>query len=617
VKQMLADVLRFARPTRARVVLGLALIAAYLGPLVVGFRDHTLLQLDYVLSLLVLAVALNIAMGMAGQYLLGIGAVFSVGGYAAVLLADHFPTQVGLIAMCMVSVLAAVVAGLVLGLPALRVGGFYLALVSLFGAIAVPVVAGQMSFTGKETGISLVANPLYYPELGGFPLYAVVLTVLLAATLFSWALLHSNVGRRFVILHSSTQLAASLGIPAYRTQLSAIAISSAIAGLSGALYVYTQQFFSPGSADASLSTYILAGNTIGGAGTVAGPLLGGAIVLGLSQFLTAFGKYTAIVYALLLLVFVIFVPDGLVARMRPLLIRLGLVQPQRWQHQGGEEPPTSDTPGGARELAAANATQLNAGLVVEAARRSFGGVVAVDGVSLKVRRGTIHGLIGSNGSGKTTLLNLISGFYRLDSGHVFVDGVQVDGGAPHRAAQNRVGRTFQAPKLVPHASAIENVLPAAEISVGARSLSSILRLPAGRRRSRRAYWRAHAALARLTLQSVAHTRADALPHGTCRLIEVARVVAMDPSYVLLDEPAAGLSPQEVDTLAETMQSMAREGVGVLLIEHNVPLVLRLADDITVLHQGRLLFHGTPAELRANRDVARAFLGDDDEPLAAV
>jgi len=254
-------------------------------------------------------------------------------------------------------------------------------------------------------------------------------------------------------------------------------------------------------------------------------------------------------------------------------------------------------------------------LVVEHARRVFGGVTAVDDVDLTITRGQIHGLIGSNGSGKTTLLNLISGFYSLNAGEIRIGDTRLDDQPSHAVARAGVARTFQSPKLILRETALENVIPAVELRVRCSGAESILRLPRGLRTNRQARAEALEILQALGLQHVIDQQAAALPHGTRRLVEMARAIALRPSFILLDEPAAGLSPVELELVAEVCQNLARSGVGVLLIEHNVPMVLSIANTVTCLHQGKRLFQGTPAELRADTSVASVFLGID-EPLEA-
>jgi branched-chain amino acid transport system permease protein len=609
------------------------IIVLYVVPQLGGSSSFRLGEYEEVLSFLVIAVALNIAMGYGGQYILGITAVFAVGAYGAILAAKYHPHGIGLVAMCVIGGVVGAVGGLIIGLPALRVGGFYLALVSLFAALAIPTVAQQWGLVGADTGIPLYSVTGFAPEISGEVLYVIVVSLVLLAALFSWALVHSRVGHRFVALHTSEQLASSIGIRSYRTKLLAILISSVMAGIAGGIYVYTQQFFAPGSSSVQFAVLLLAGMTIGGMGTITGPLIGCVVILGINQFFTSFQQYNGIVFGVLLLLFAVFLPDGLMARVTVLNERLGIRLPQLPAVPAGR--PADGVPGATAaavpetappEAAAAPAAGLPAWppvlgagdtnpLVVDGARKTFGGVTAVDDVDLTITRGQIHGLIGSNGSGKTTLLNLISRFYSLDAGQIGIGATRLDSRPPHAVARAGVARTFQSPKLMLRETALENVTPAVELRVGCTGAESILRLPRGIRTNRQAQDEAREVLEALGLRHVIDRQASTLPHGTRRLVEMARAIALRPSFILLDEPAAGLSPVELELLAEVCQNLARSGVGVLLIEHNVPMVLSIADTVTCLHQGRRLFQGTPAELRADTSVASVFLGID-EPLEA-
>jgi branched-chain amino acid transport system permease protein len=628
------------------------IVLLYLVPQLGGGGSFRLGEYEEVLSFLVIAVALNIAMGYAGQYILGITAVFAAGAYGAILVAKYYPHDVGLVAMLVIGGVVGAAGGMIVGLPALRVGGFYLALVSLFAALAIPTVAQEWGFVGADTGIPLYAVAGFSPKLNGELLFVIVVTLVLLATLFSWLLVHSRVGHRFVALETSEQLASSIGITSYRTKLLAIGISSTLAGAAGGIYVYTQQFFAPGSSSVQFAVLLLAGMVIGGAGTITGPLIGCAIILGINQFFTSFQQYNGIVFGVLLLGFAIFLPNGLMARLTVLGDRLG-INPPRVPGTRPGRPPADAAAAGNRVVTAVNGQAGGAApanispaarpsgsvplparpsgsvplaawppvigaddpspLVVAGARRSFGGVTAVDDVDLTVNRGQIHGLIGSNGSGKTTLLNLISRFYTLDAGEIRIGAHRLDNRPAYAVARAGIARTFQSPKLMLRQNALENVVPAVELRVRCLGVESVLRLPRGIRVNRQARAEALDILETLGLQHVLSQDASALPHGTRRLVELARAIALRPSFVLLDEPAAGLSPAELELLTEVCQNLARSGVGVLLIEHNVPMVLSIADTVTCLHQGKRLFQGTPAELRADASVASVFLGLD-EPL---
>jgi branched-chain amino acid transport system permease protein len=319
------------------------IIVLYIVPQLGGNGAFRLGEYEEVLSFLIIAVALNIAMGYGGQYILGITAVFAVGAYGAILAAKYHPHGVGLVAMCIIGGVVGAAGGMVIGLPALRVGGFYLALVSLFAALAIPTVAQQWGLVGADTGIPLYAVRGFAPEISGEELYIIVVSLVLLATLFSWALVHSRVGHRFVALHTSQQLATSIGIRAYRTQLLAILISSIMAGIAGGLYVYTQQFFAPGSSSVQFAILLLAGMTIGGMGTITGPLIGSVIILGINQFFTSFQQYNGIVFGVLLLLFAVFLPNGLMARLNVLGDRLG-IRPRAPSLTSGPSAATAQAP---------------------------------------------------------------------------------------------------------------------------------------------------------------------------------------------------------------------------------------------------------------------------------
>jgi branched-chain amino acid transport system ATP-binding protein/branched-chain amino acid transport system permease protein len=610
-----------SRPTWARPLGGVIIVAAaLLIPYLRHTQSFTLSLYDGIAAMIVVVIGLNVAMGMAGQFLLGIVAVFAAAGYVVAWTVAHHPGTADLFVMCCLGGASGAVAGLIIGLPALRVGEFYLALVSLFAAIVVPSVASEWSALGATGGLTLIT---LNPSLHGMTLYAVFVGIILLFSLFSWAVRHSTVGRRFATLASSEQLAAGLGISGYRTKLLGSVLGSLVAGVAAAMYVYSQLYFGPTSGGfgggANLATLLLAALVIGGSGTIIGPVIGGVLILGLNQWLNGFKDWTGVIFGGLLVIFSVFLPLGVTAQFQSIADRLGIAWDSRDKSRFpaiDRSPETSSdtrprsTVTEAPTQSSSDTTDARSALSVVQVSRAFGGVQAVDKVDLSVTPGSIHGLIGSNGSGKTTLLNLICGYYKVDSGRIAIGEVEVTGRSAHAVSRIGVARTFQTPKLIVGASVLENVMPAAERDLSVTGPESVFRLPRGVRAERRSRVLAMAALDRLNLGQLADQTAGALPHGTRRLVEVARAIALQPKFFLVDEPAAGLSPAEADRLVEALISIAADDVGVLLIEHNVPLVLTIADQVTVMHQGRKIFNGTPPELRANEEVAGAFLGID-------
>jgi branched-chain amino acid transport system permease protein len=594
-------------------------------------------QLETVAVMTMVVVGLNVVTGYAGQLALGPSAVFGVGAYAAALVALHLPALGDLGAMCAAGVLAAAALGVLAGVPALRVSGFYLGMTTLLLAAALPVVASHLSLTGRSGGIELIADPRFHQQPGGTVLYGVTWAVLLALVGATALLARSRLGRRFVALRSSEQLAASCGVSGYRTKLVAFLLAAVPAGLAGAFYVFTEQFVSPGSASATLSIYLLAAAVIGGLGTVAGPLVGGAVVFGFTEFFGGLQQEQGIVYALLLIAVIGVLPEGVVGARGRVLRRivgkaLAATQAPRMARaaptppagQVAGPPSAAEAPPAAEARARPCASERRFGealgtgllaprttpaaLVLEGVVKAFGGVEALSGVDLVVEPGTVHALIGPNGSGKTTALNVASGFHRPDRGSVRLGERRISGAGPAAIAQLGVARTFQTPKLLDEGSMLDNVLLGTEVALGKGLAASALRLPAGLAAEREARARALACLGAVGLAQHAFEAAAEAPHGVQRLVELARALASAPGTLLLDEPAAGLSAAELALLEAVVREAAASGVAVLLVEHNLPFVLRVARRITVLHQGRVVAHGGPDEIREDPLVRAIYAG---------
>jgi len=590
----------------AVIGVGLALVPAF-----APGNGSVLNSMQYVLALAMVAIGLNIVTGYAGLLSLGPGAIFAVGGYAAALLVEHHHgADLGL--MCLVALAVSAVCGLLIGIPALRIGGFYLAMVTLFLALLVPVVASAWAFTGGTTGISLVSILDFYPRWTGVSLYELTVVVVIALTLLSWLVLRSRLGRRLLLIDGGDELPASLGVRAYSTKLLAFVLSALPAGLGGAFYAYSQQFMSPQSASANLSIYLVAACVIGGLGTVAGPLVGSLVVLCLMQFLGGLQDHAGIYFGVALIVFALGLPKGLVGaavngggRDWRRLVRLPRASSEAVTETAA---PAVLEPSGAQARSVLAPAAEVPGLSVRGACRSFGGVQAVAEVDLTVTPGSVHGLIGSNGSGKTTLLNLVSGYYSLDAGEIWHAGRRIDGLPAHAVARTGIARTFQTPKLVEGLSLLDNVVCAASSVHRCADLSSVLRLPRGVRADRAARTRALECLDAVGLADRAGEAAEKQSHGVRRTVEIARALASSPATLMLDEPAAGLSEAELERLREVIASVTAAGVGVLLIEHNLSFVFQCATDVTVLHQGRSLASGSAEHVRADELVRGSFLG---------
>jgi ABC-type branched-subunit amino acid transport system ATPase component len=247
-------------------------------------------------------------------------------------------------------------------------------------------------------------------------------------------------------------------------------------------------------------------------------------------------------------------------------------------------------------------------LEVRAVTKRFGGLIAVDNVSLDLRPGEVHGLIGPNGSGKTTLLNLISGYYRIDDGGIHLEDMELSGQSVQDRARSGVARTFQTPKLVLSLSVLDNAMLGGWPDVRSGFLETAFAAPRPRREEAEIRDRAATMLQGVGLGGVMERRADLLEHTAQRFLEIARALTMRPKFLLLDEPAGGLTAAEIDRLGAIIGVIRDSGIGVLLVEHHTDFVFRICDRVTALNLGRTIAHGTTAEVRYDPDVIRVYLG---------
>jgi len=241
--------------------------------------------------------------------------------------------------------------------------------------------------------------------------------------------------------------------------------------------------------------------------------------------------------------------------------------------------------------------------------KSFGGVAAVSDVSLSLKPGEIHGLIGPNGSGKTTLLNMLCGYLPVDEGLLTLDGADVRGTPVAARARMGLGRSFQKPRLLESLTLIDNVMIGAWQDHKPNFFSSMLALPSVAADEKRLRARAKAILATLGLEALSDRRAEVLGHAEQKFTEIARALMPRPRYLLLDEPAGGLTTQEIERLGRIIRAIAAAGVGVLLVEHHTEFVFEISDAVTTLSLGKVIAVGSPAEVSTDPEVIRVYLGN--------
>lgn len=586
------------------------IVAPFTGTVEFSSSRYEIFNAELLLIYVVVVLGLNLIFH-AGMISLGHSAFFLFGAYGVGLLTLKADWSFWL-AMPTAAVVAGVM-GLVLGAPALRLGLFTLAMVTLgYGIVSEDMLLQWRSITGGGDGLPGVQKPTPFDTVESY--YWLVVIVAVAVFLLTRNWLRSPIGRASKATADNEIAAGSIGIDVRLVKLRSFVVSAAIAGLGGALYAPLIGFLSPGGFSVDLAVLFLLMVLLGGGGTVFGPIIGAFVLfripLAVEDITGEAGNVSLLVYGFVLIASVNLVPQGFMSGWWFLRSRFG----RRAASIGSAEAASSDDDAFRSILSLLPRPTDESLLSATGLRRRMGGVQAVDGVDLLVRPGEVHALIGPNGSGKTTTLNLLSGYVEPDEGTLTLRGRAITSSG-HIRARDGLGRTFQTPLLFGGMSCIENVMVALDQHRSVSTAAYLLRLPQARREERAAWQRACEILAAVGLHD-GERRADVLPPGERRLLEVARLIAARPSVVLMDEPAAGLTHAEIEHLERMVRVMATAGIGVVLVEHHVDLVMRLADTVTVLDFGKVISHGTADEVRADPVVVAAYLGGSATELAA-
>jgi branched-chain amino acid transport system permease protein len=543
----------------------------------------------------VLVSGLNLVVGFAGQIAIGWVALLTLGAYTtSVLVAGNvMPALPPYLALAIAAVVGAIF-GLVIGLPALRLRTFYFAITTLgFATIVTQVALAWQSVTGGGVG---VPGPVFtepFASQWGFYYFCFGLAAI--CTWMTANIATSRFGRALTAIRDAEVAAEACGISKPVLLGAVFLFSGAVAAVAGGLFASLQSYITPDAFTLDLSVLFFIAILIGGRSSIFGPLLGTILLTVLPEFAAPLVAWSTFLYALLLLVIVLAIPGGIAEILdfknrRPLKSDRAIVpRPELIERLLGAAPD-----GGA--------------LTLQQVALSFGGVRAIDGLDLEIRPGQVHGLIGPNGSGKTTTLNVISGYYAPQRGAVRLNGAAMHVLAHHRRAHMRIARTFQTPRIVGSASVLQNVMIGGTIDGEGTFVESLLSLPRHRRDEAMLRDTAMLALAAVGLEQLAPVRADRLQHSELRFTEIARALMLRPAFLLLDEPAAGLSVEEIARLSALLLAIARAGTGVLLVEHHPDLIFDICHHITVLNLGKTLAAGTPAEIRSHREVINAYLG---------
>ncbi|MFP1677283.1 ATP-binding cassette domain-containing protein [Alloalcanivorax sp. C16-2] len=564
---------------------GLVVLVAAL-VMVFSLNSYYVYVLANVALIAIVGVGLNVLIGLTGQISFGHVGFYAIGAYTVAILTSQagWSFWPAWLAGALVSTLA----GLLLALPALRVKGPYLAMITIaFSFIVQHAVIEMEALTGGQNGIMGIAAPALAADWSIEQTVAVIALLTLATTLAAYALLARGTwGAAMRAVKDSETAAESVGLGPLVIKTVAFMVSAGLAGLAGGLFAPLSGFVTPDTFSFMQSILFVLVVVVGGAGSVIGPVLG-AVILGLlPELLATLEAYRLLFFGGLLLVVLLVAPNGL----------MGLVSGlRRHRPRAGAVP---------ADAATAVAVRARHGLALKGLTMRFGGVRAVDDLSMTVPPGAVTSLIGPNGAGKTTVLNMVSGFYPPTEGRFALGEQPLAAGRAFRIARHGVARTYQTSQLFDTLTVADNVaLAACRGKLG--GLLGARRFLAPEARDRAA-----SLLAFCGYRGALDIPASQLPHVDRRLVEIARALAMDPDALLLDEPAAGLSREDTDRLADLLHAIADAGVAVMVVEHDMELVMKVSDQVVVLDTGRLLAAGEPETVRADPAVRRAYLGED-------
>jgi ABC-type branched-subunit amino acid transport system ATPase component/ABC-type branched-subunit amino acid transport system permease subunit len=569
-------------------------------PLVPQVPPFWIVLLDNIGLAALVAMGLVLLTGVGGLTSFGQAAFCGFGAYTTAVLTTAYGLSpwVTLPASLIVSGLAAVL----LGLVTVRLSGHYLPLGTIAWGLGLFYLFSKLEFLGRNDGISGIP-PLSVGTLKmidpGTIYYAIWIAVVLSA-LLTMNLLDSRTGRAIRALRRGHVAAEAFGVQTPRTKLLVFIYAAVLAGLSGWLYAHFQRAANPTPFGAQAGIEYLFIAVVGGAGYVWGGVLGAAIVVILKEVLQSYlplllhgeGQLETIVFGILLVALLQLAPAG----VWPWLMSL-------WPFEPKHRPPDLSLTLPARVRAPDTPDVL---LQIDKARKQFGGVIAVNNVSFEVRAREIVALIGPNGAGKSTTFNLITGVLGATGGSISVLGKPIDNAPPQEIVKLGVSRTFQHVKLVPDMTVLENVAIGAHLRGSAGALSSMFRLD----RADEASLLAEAArqIDRVGLADQMDQPAGSLSLGQQRIVEIARALCVDPTLLLLDEPAAGLRHMEKQRLAALLRQLREGGMSVLLVEHDMGFVMNLADRVVVLDFGTKIAEGAPEAIKTNPEVIKAYLG---------
>ncbi|HMJ42017.1 MAG TPA: branched-chain amino acid ABC transporter ATP-binding protein/permease [Pseudolabrys sp.] len=566
----------------------------FIGAAIVVALAATMRFDGYILNILMQATTfaiavfgLSVVLGLCGQINLAQAAFFGFGAYAVGIGTSDYQISYWL---CLVAgCLMALVAGTVLGMSTLRLGGHYLAMVTIsFQQIVTLVMINAIWLTHGPDGVGRIGRPDLFKDSQAYLAFCVAMLALVGY--FVWHLPDTRLGRAMRAVRDNELAAGVVGIDVFRTKVYAFALSAVLGGLAGGLFAGGFAYVSPDQFSFAESIVFLTMSLLGGVASPIGSAIGTGLLILIPEWLRFLksvpGLYLAI-YGLSVILIIRYMPDGIWGFVN--------VATERWR--SATKAPPAAAPLQLKPATVGGDTVLE----VTGLSKYFGGLKAVDGVDIAVKRGSVHALIGPNGSGKTTTLNVLSGLYKATSGRILLDGTDITDMPAHQRTAAGLGRTFQNIRLFRSMTALENV------EIGAERPGNTM---IGEGGDAMLTERAMEALTFVGLGPRANELISSFSYGHQRLIEIARALAANPTLLLLDEPAAGLNSSEKLALHELLKRIAAQGLTILIIDHDMTLVSEAAQHITVLNFGRRIADGESMAVLRHPDVVSAYLGTE-------